>query len=114
MTRGDVVLVELPIPGGQPGHEIFGERPAVVVQYGGIANLSTTVVVPVTKNLKAERVGGAFVIQPSQTNGLDLPSLALVFQVRAIDKARIRRRIGKLEAEYLKRLDESLKALLNL
>ena len=54
MARGDIVTVELPAALGQGGHEQAGQRPAIVVQTDVMhQNLSTTMVVPLTSNLKA-------------------------------------------------------------
>jgi mRNA-degrading endonuclease toxin of MazEF toxin-antitoxin module len=41
-------------------------------------------------------------------------SVALVFQVRAIDKKRLKNKIGELENSTLKEVDEILKRILQL
>jgi hypothetical protein len=41
-------------------------------------------------------------------NGLTLPSVAMVFQMRAIDRKRIIRRIGELEMPYLTQVDAEI------
>jgi mRNA interferase MazF len=45
-------------------------------------------------------------------NGLMLPSVAMVFQMRAIDRKRIIKTIGTLEPEYLAQLDDEIKKML--
>ena len=45
-------------------------------------------------------------------NGLTLPSVAMMFQLRAIDRKRIIKTIGMLESEYLAQLDEEIKKIL--
>lgn len=87
MKRGDVVRVHLPAPQGKPGHEQIGPRPAVIVQAD--ANQSTVVVVPMTSKLKAMAFAGSVRVEPAKENGLDVPSVAMTQQVRAIDKGRI-------------------------
>lgn len=47
-------------------------------------------------------------IEPSPLNGLTLPSVAMVFQMRAIDRKRIIRKIGELEPEYLAQVDAEI------
>ena len=36
-------------------------------------------------------------IEPSKKNGLDIKSVAMVFQLRAVDKRKITRKIGEIE-----------------
>lgn len=45
-------------------------------------------------------------------NGLTLPSVAMVFQLRAINKRRILRKIGELEPEYMAQIDGEIWQLL--
>jgi mRNA interferase MazF len=51
-------------------------------------------------------------IDPLEQNGLTLTSIAMVFQMRAIDRKRIIRKIGKLETEYLAQVDAAIWQLL--
>ena len=115
MKRGDVVLVQLPRPQGKPGHEQYGVRPAVVIQNDPeLAKLSTTVVVPLTSQLSATRFENTLIISPTGENGLKVKSVALVHQLRAIDRQRINSTIGKLSSEDLTSLVDKLKAHLAL
>jgi mRNA-degrading endonuclease toxin of MazEF toxin-antitoxin module len=95
MARGDVLQVELPPPLGGTGHEQAGRRPAIAVQSDSSAlGLPTLTIVPLTSNLEALRFPRTVRVEPSAKNGLALPSVMLVFQVRAIDRSRIRQTIG--------------------
>jgi mRNA interferase MazF len=115
MERGDVIRVDLPAPAGKPGREQFGERPAAVLQAAvAIANLSTVVVVPFTSNQQAARFVGSVMIAKSDANGLSLDSVALVGQIRAIDKRRIRRTDGKLSGADLQAIEQMARELLGL
>ena len=115
MKRGDIVRAELPRPAGSPGREQFGQRPAVVVQDElQSAGLETIVVVRLTSRLAAARFVGSFVVQPSPTNGLSVPSVVLTHQVRAIDKHRITGVIGRLGERETAILDAALRKLLRL
>jgi len=115
MARGDVLLVDLPPPRGSAGHEQVGRRPAVAVQsHTADAQLPTLVVVPFTSKLKALRFSHCIEVAPSPANGLTEQSVLLVFQLRAVDKTRVRRTIGCLEQEYLDQLDGEIQRLLDL
>jgi mRNA interferase MazF len=115
MVRGDIVLVDLPRPIGNAGHEQFGQRPAIIVQNDDATTvLSTVVAVPLTTVTEAVRFFGAFRIEPNRTNGLSKTSVALVHQVGPIDKRRIGRKIGKVPARDLTNLEEKLRQLLRL
>ncbi len=90
MDVGDIYSVEIPHSGG---HEQAGTRPAVIVQAPQFQNQLPT-------------------IHPDSLNGLALTSVALVFQLRAIDKRKIKKRIGRLSESHLAQLREFVKALL--
>lgn len=99
MEIGDVYTVEIP---SSDGHEQAGARPAIIVQatrYGD--RLQTVLIVPLTSRLTAQSFPGTFLIQPDSGNNLDVPSVALVFQLRALDRRRIRRRLGRLSPSDL-------------
>ena len=101
MARGDILLVSLP---DSDKREEKGNRPAIIVQIE-IAASPMLMVVPVTSSLGAMRFPFVVKIEPSALNSLTLPSVAMVFQMRAIDKKRIVRKIGELDPEYLQQVD---------
>lgn len=104
MARGDVLLVSLP-PSDQ--REQSGRRPAVAVQTDQ-AGEPMLMVAPVTSNLSALRFAFSVRIEPSTENGLTMPSVVMVFQMRAIDKERIVRRIGRLSQADMARIDAEI------
>jgi mRNA interferase MazF len=104
MARGDVLLVNLP-PSDR--REQSGRRPAVAVQTD-IAGQPMLMVAPVTSNLAALRFAFSIRIEPSPENGLTTPSAAMVFQMRAIDKARIVRKLGSLSEADMARVDAEI------
>jgi mRNA interferase MazF len=63
------------------------------------------IVAPVTSSLNALRFGFSLRIEPSPENGLTVPSVVMVFQMRAIDKARIVRKIGRISEADMARID---------
>ncbi len=115
MARGDIVLVNLPQAADGAGHEQVGTRPALVVQDDSASEtLSVIMIVPFTSNLKAQRFPHTILIQPSARNGLGTPCVLLVFQLRAIDKKRVTKKIGYLEDELMLKVNNELKDLLGL
>jgi mRNA interferase MazF len=115
MGRGDIVLVELPQPASGTGHEQIGNRPALVVHDDATsAALSVIAIIPFTSNLSAQQFPHTILVQPSSGNGLSLPSILLVFQLRAIDKRRIIRKIGRLETRIMTMVNNEMKQMLGL
>ena len=104
MARGDVLLISLP-PSDR--REQSGRRPAVAIQTDQ-AGEPMLMVAPVTSNLAALRFSFTVRVEPSPENGLTLPSIIMVFQMRAIDKVRIIRRIGRVSNEDMERIDAEI------
>jgi mRNA interferase MazF len=71
-------------------------------------------IVPFTSNLKAGRFPHIIPIQPTKENGLSVPSLLLVFQLRAIDRQRVSKKIGQLEDQLMEKVNQEMKELLGL
>lgn len=101
MNCGEIWLVDLE---DAKGHEQRGTRPAVIL------GLSTGlgIVVPLTGNMNSARFPHTHLISPTSRNGLDTDSVALVFQIVAVDSVRFRHRIGIIDDPDL----EAIKALL--
>jgi mRNA interferase MazF len=99
MRQGEVWRVRIPFA---PGHAQAGERPAVIIQNDGfIAPLPTVLVVPFTSTWTTTRFPGTLLVQPDGRNGLNTPSVALGFQVRALDKRDFLYRLGMLDRQTL-------------
>ena len=106
MSVGDIHWVDLPAANGR---EQRGRRPAVVLQdddYGG--DLPVVLVVPLTTARAAIRFAGTTLLRPTTENGLRQASVALVFQLRAIDRRRMQERIGTVGPEVLNAMFEEL------
>jgi mRNA interferase MazF len=109
MKRGEVWRVRIP---PAPGHAQAGERPAIIVQELAFNNsLPTTLIVPLTSKLAAARFSGTLVIQPNQHNGLTAPSVALVFQIRTLDKQNCIHSLGMLDPATLDQIFAELDKL---
>ena len=107
MKKGTLCWADIP---EGVGHEQKGKRPVLVV---GEANGLVTVI-PLTTTLKRASFSHTEIIDPSRENGLREPSVALVFQVKSLDRSRIDGQIGALSGEEMKRVDVLLKDLLGL
>jgi mRNA interferase MazF len=109
MQRGEVWKVTIPFT---PGHAQAGERPAVIVQDDRfIVTLPTVLIVPFTGSQSAMRFAGTVLVQPDGQNGLTVPSVALVFQMRALDQRSCLQRLGMLDAATLDQLFAELDKL---
>lgn len=115
MQRGDVFMVDLAPTMGSESNKIC---PAVVVS-NNAANRSAersgrgvVTVVPVTSN--TARVYAFQVLLAAGEGGLPAESKAQAEQVRSVDYARVRRRLGAVTPQSLKRLDEALRVHLAL
>jgi mRNA interferase MazF len=108
MKKGELWLVEIPPTNG---HEQSGLRPVLVLSP---VEANVVIIIPFTSNLSALRYPHTIEIHPSPENGLNATSVALVFQMRAIDRKRLQRRIGKLETDSLKQIDSMIRNILSL
>ena len=108
MKRGEIWLVELP---STNGYEQSGERPAIILSE---TEVNSAIVIPLTSNVQALRFPHTIEVKPSTNNGLHSISVALVFQVRAIDKKRLKKRIGEIDGKTMVEIDTGLRKILQL
>ncbi len=108
MNKGEIWQVQLP---SSNGHEQAGVRPVIVVAN---TQINIVVVIPFTSNLLALRFPETLEVRPSKTNGLISISAALIFQIRAIDKKRLLKKVGVLEADHQTKVDTKLKQFLKI
>lgn len=99
MVRGDIHWVELEVGVGREQH---GLRPAILLT-GNTAGIVT--IVPITSGISAIDLPCTELIRPTPSNGLDTPSTAMVFQMRAIFVDRLGLRMGSLTPEELRAID---------
>ena len=99
MNVGELRWVELPARGGRAQ---AGRRPAIVFQQ--TATLPTVLLIPLTSQQDALRFAGTVLVEPDEHNGLRQPSVALVFQLTAVDRKFIGDRIGRVSAAALKEI----------
>jgi mRNA interferase MazF len=102
----EVYWVEYPIA---DGHEQTGRRPSIVLQDDTFAIASPLVlVIPLTSSIGTMRFPGVVFVAADAQNGLSVDSYALVFQMRATDRRRLRTKLGDVSTATLGQLYQAL------
>lgn len=111
LERGSLVLVAL-----DPtlGHEQRGMRPCVVVSSPAVASNQRYPLLGVVPVTSTPGEGALYPTLGPGPSGIRQLSWALIDQVRAIDKRRVRRVFGRLPGEELGKIDEGLRLFLGL
>ncbi|MFA6269411.1 MAG: type II toxin-antitoxin system PemK/MazF family toxin [archaeon] len=108
MNKGEIWFVELP---KSNGHEQSGLRPVVVISE---VDAGMVLIIPFTSNVQALRYTNTIQVKPTKANGLKENSIALIFQLRAIDKKRLLEKTGTLEKEHHEQINKILKKMLEI
>jgi mRNA interferase MazF len=112
MKRGDVYDARLD---PMEGSEQAGSRPVIIVSRDAINNASAVILaVPCTTYHAGRRVYPSQVVISAPDGGLDVDSIALGEQVRALAKGRLGRFRGSLPPRALTSLDRALRIALDL
>ena len=99
MKLGDIHWVESVSRGG---HEQSGRRSAIVFQNEATSSLlPTLLVIPRTTQQSALRFPGTVLVEAAIENGLNRASVALVFQLTAIDRRLLGAKIGAVGDDIL-------------
>ena len=106
ITRGDVVLMVVPSDLGRP-------RPGIIVQGDEFTRLSTVLVCPISSDLQDKLPLRPF-IEVAPENGLRLRSQIMTDKLVALRRDRIRRVIGRIDADTSEQLDRALLLVLGL
>jgi mRNA interferase MazF len=99
------------------GAEQRGRRPVVVVSNDGFnvtPSWRSVIVVPISTSEAQARRAPTTVPLPAGSARLGRSSLALCHQVTTLDRAKLTERVGILPAELLARIDDALRAALEL
>ena len=110
--RGDVWWADLGEPSGsEPGKR----RPVIIVQSNPLndSRLNTTMVLPLTSNMRRATAMGNVALTKRQT-GLPVESVALVCQVETLDRVFLDQLVGRLERSAMLRIDAALRLCLDL
>lgn len=101
LMRFDIVLVKL---NPTVGSEIQKTRPCIIISPDEMKTLRTVIVAPMTSK------GFRFIFRPNiHFDGKD--GLVLLDQIRAVDKTRLIKKIGKVDIETSKEITETLKEM---
>src|ERR1700724_2224749 len=100
--RGEIYLTAL-----DPtlGREIKKTRPALVIQNDTSNRLSDiTIVAPITSTVRFPLNPVHVLLEASPTTGLDVTSVSLLNQIRAVDRLRLIKRLGVVDELTLERV----------
>lgn len=110
--RGEVYLTAL-----DPtlGKEIQKTRPALVIQ-NDVSNRLTqmTIVAPITSTVRFPLNPVHVLLPADQNTGLSVTSVALFNQIRAVDRMRLIKRLGSVDAQTMAQIDDAIRISLGL
>lgn len=96
--RGEIWLANL---NPTQGSEQAGIRPVLIFQEDAISRFTTTVLsIPLTTNLRRAALPSCVLLNKGE-GGLANDSVALCHQLRALDKTRLQRKLGKVNRKTL-------------
>jgi mRNA interferase MazF len=107
MRRGDVVVVAAAGDYGKP-------RPAVIVQTDAFPETHASVVVCQMTSEIVDAPDFRVTIDPSERNGLRVPSQVMADKPVTVRRGRIGRPIGRLDADQIARLNIALAFVMGL
>lgn len=111
MKRGDVYWLDLP---DQSGHEQYGRRPAVILMSDRLVPvLNTVIIVPFTSTL-TQRSNPSCLFIPRGEGGLIQDSVALIHQLRSVDKRRLGTRLGRVREETMREIERIVQEVLGM
>ncbi|HAX80103.1 MAG TPA: PemK family transcriptional regulator [Cyanobacteria bacterium UBA11372] len=103
LKRGEVWLANL---NPTQGSEQAGTRPVIIFQNDIVSQFSTTTIaIPLTTSQRRAALPICLFIAQGD-GGLVQDSVALCFQMRVLDKARLIRKLGQLKPETIAQLEE--------
>ena len=109
--RGEIFLTAL-----DPalGHEIKKTRPALVIQ-NDITNRygMTTIVAAITSRVAVPPYPNEVVVEPNAT-GLEVVSTVRLDQIRTVDRKRLLKRLGSVDEDLMRKVDEAISISLGL
>lgn len=90
------------------GHEQAGFRPVLILQNDILnKNLSTVIIAPLTTNPKAKGYLTTYFLEKSVSK-LSSDSVLLLYQIRTIDKMRLKRLVSILSPVAMKQIKEQI------
>lgn len=104
----EIYLVKIP---KQNGREQTGFRPVVLFKN---PTKDISIIIPFTSNILGLRFPYTLPITPVEENGLTSKSVLLLFQLRAIDSSRLKKKVGILDIEVQFQIKKELKKMLSI
>lgn len=108
--QGQVITCEL---GENIGYEICKSRPALVISDDRYSGGGQLVIIPLTKNTSKD-IKTHYKLLKSKYSFLQFDSCVKTEQIKSVSSIRIKRVLGKIEDEDLKRVKVRLKTLFNI
>ena len=106
IRRGDIYLVSFD---PTVGHEIKKTRPALIIQNDvGNRHSLLTIVAAITSTISPVLFPVEVVVAPTRNNGLVVSSAIRLDQIRTVDRQRLIKRLGAVDAAAMRRVDEAL------
>ncbi len=106
MMCGEIYWIDLGSPfGSEPGYS----RPCLIIQSDSLNNseYNTVMIIPLTTNIRLADYKGNVYLEKEET-GLSKDSVVLCPQITAVDKRRLRDRIGKINSGKINEVVEEL------
>lgn len=110
IKRGDIWVADL----RSVGSEISKKRPLLIVSNTTLNELSPTIITIPFSSRVPKIFGPEAVFASKKEAGITKDSIIITFQLRALSKEKLIKRIGKLKKEKMKGVEESLKVVLGL
>lgn len=97
------------------GKEIRKKRPALIISADSFNNyLHTVIVIPFSSRIPQILSLEMVMVLPSKITGIEKESIILPLLIRSVDKDRLIKKIGLLQAEKLKEIEDALKLVLGM
>ena len=112
MTHGEIWWVDLGVPfRSEPGFK----RPVIIIQDDAFnnSNINTIIVIPLTTNLTLLEAPGNVLLTKKETSLLK-DSVANISQIVTIDKERFEKKVSKLKAKNLIKIEDGIKLVLSI
>jgi mRNA interferase MazF len=110
--RGEIWLTALD---PTVGREIQKTRPALVIQNDISNRLSGVMIVaPITSTVRFPLNPVHVLLGTGDSTGLSVTSVAVFSQIRAVDRARLIKRLGVVDVQTMEQADEAIKISLGL
>lgn len=110
--RGEIYLTALD---PAVGHEIQKTRPSLVIQNDTSNRYSAvTMVAPITSTVRLPLSPLHVLLPAGPSTGLTVASVAVFNQIRAVDRKRLIKKMGEVDALVLAQVDEAIKAAFGL